>query len=614
MDNPKRQLAFLAVLGLIAGGLYFADTFAGPTEATPETPSAADDEVALAETEEPEAAAEEPSSEELEAREEAEEVFTIETDRFVARLSNLNTGLVGFKLKSDRWTDDQGDPLDMVTTWKEHAYSFQIRPRGIDIPADAIWTGEQVDERTVRFRWEGDGFAVVRRIEAGDDPYQLWSTVRIVNQGEATRPVAMAHFAYEYVPREAEEGGFIGRPSTSMVTGTCKYGDDEVERLDASTLRETALERWGTDVNPGIGLGPGVEFASLTSAYFATALAADGGRAHRCIISGTHVGGSTDDDSWMGTLFEAELRGPRVELAGGDQVVTRTLAFIGPTDRDALAAAGHSLTEVVDLGWFSFIANGFADLLEGIHSVVGNWGLAIILLTILVKIVFFPLTWHSFKAMGKMRKLKPQIDVINEKYGDDREKKGAAMMELYRKEKVNPAAGCLPSLLQMPVWFALYRSLSTNVELYHAPFTLYWTDLSSPDPYYVLPIFVALLMHLQQRLTPTTADSAQMKMMMYFMPLMIGAFMLFLPAGLCLYMVTNSVLTMLQQRAIYAKLDREEEAKNATASTLDDDDDDEGGSDDDDAADLEPTEALAGASASARRRTIKRGKKRQRRG
>lgn len=613
MDNPKRQLAFLAVLGLIAGGLYLADVFAGPTEATPETPSA-DDEVAQAEAEEPEPAAEEPSSAELEARQEAEAIFTIETDRFVARLSNLNTGLVGYKLKSDRWTDDQGEPLDMVTTWKEHAYSFQIRPRGIDIPADAIWTGEQVDERTVRFRWEGDGFAVVRKIEAGDDPYQLWSTVRIVNQGEATRPVAMAHFAYEYVPREDEEGGFIGRPSTSMITGTCKYGDDEVERLDASTLRETALERWGTDVNPGIGFGPGVEFVSLTSAYFATALAADGGRAHRCIVSGTHVGGSTDDDSWVGTLFEAELRGPRVELAGGEQVVTRTLAFIGPTDRDALAAAGHSLTEVVDLGWFSFIANGFADLLESIHSAVGNWGLAIILLTIMVKIVFFPLTWHSFKAMGKMRKLKPQIDVINEKYGDDREKKGAAMMELYRKEKVNPAAGCLPSLLQMPVWFALYRSLSTNVELYHAPFTLYWTDLSSPDPYYVLPIFVALLMHLQQRLTPTTADSAQMKMMMYFMPLMIGAFMLFLPAGLCLYMVTNSVLTMLQQRAIYAKLDREEEAKNASASTLDDDDDDEGGSDDDDAADLEPTEALAGASASARRRTIKRGKKRQRRG
>ncbi|MBO6935707.1 MAG: membrane protein insertase YidC [Deltaproteobacteria bacterium] len=611
MDNPKRQLAFLAVLGLIAGGLYFADTFAGPSDASPETPAASTEEgAAAAESGEEEEAAEEaePSVDEA-ARAEAEEIFTIDTEQFAARFSTLNTGMVGFRLKSERWTDDQGDPLDMVTTWKEHAYTLQIRPRGITIPDDAVWQGEQVDDRTVRFRLEVDGFLVVRKIEAGQDPYQLWSTVRIVNLGEATRPVAVAHFAYDYVEREKEEGGFIGRPSTSMVTGTCKYGDDDVERLDASTLRETAQERWGTAIDPGIGFGPGVDFVSLTSAYFATALAPDGGRAQRCIVSGTHVGGSTDDDSWMGTLFEAELRGPRVELAGGESTVSRTLAFVGPTDRDALSAAGHGLTEVVDLGWFSFIANGFAELLESIHGVVGNWGLAIILLTILVKIVFFPLTWHSFKAMGKMRKLKPQIDAINEKYGDDREKKGHKVMELYRKEKVNPAAGCLPSLLQMPVWFALYRSLSTNVELYHAPFTLYWTDLSSPDPYYVLPVFVALLMHVQQRLTPTTADSAQMKMMMYFMPLMIGAFMLFLPAGLCLYMVTNSVLTMLQQRAIYAKLDREEEAKNATASTLDDEDDSG-----DEPDDLQPTEALAGASASARRRSIKRGKKRQRRG
>lgn len=612
MDNPKRQLAFLAVLGLIAGGLYFADTFAGPSDASPETPAASTEEgAAAAESgdEEEEVAEEaEPSVDEA-ARAEAEEIFTIETDKFEARFSNLNTGLVGFLLRDERWTDDQGEPIQLVTTDKEAFYTFQLEARGVSIPADAVWEGEQVDERTVRFRWEGDGFLVVRKIAAGSDPYQLWSTVRIKNLGEATRPVAVAHHAFNYVPREAEEGGFIGRPSTKATSGTCSFGDDELERIDGGTLRENDKERRSTGNPIGLGYGPRVKFVSLADTYFATAMAPDGGTAQRCIVAGEHWGGNIDDDSWFGTLFQAELRGPRVELAGGDETISRTLAFVGPTDRDALSAAGHGLTEVVDLGWFSFIANGFAELLESIHGVVGNWGLAIILLTILVKIVFFPLTWHSFKAMGKMRKLKPQIDAINEKYGDDREKKGAAMMELYRKEKVNPAAGCLPSLLQMPVWFALYRSLSTNVELYHAPFTLYWTDLSSPDPYYVLPVFVALLMHVQQRLTPTTADSAQMKMMMYFMPLMIGAFMLFLPAGLCLYMVTNSVLTMLQQRAIYAKLDREEEAKNATASTLDDEDDSG-----DEPDDLQPTEALAGASASARRRSIKRGKKRQRRG
>ena len=612
MDDPKRQLVFLAVIGLIAGGLYFTDVFTGPGNNTPATPSAADEPAAAEavrdDADEPRSAAAGLTDAQRSARREQDQQLIVETDEYRASFSSLNTGLTAFHLKDPRWTDDEGDPIQVVSTSREELYTFQLEARGVAIPDDAVWEGEQVDERTVRFRWQGDGFTVVRKIEAGDDPYQLWSTVRIVNEGTEPRPVAVSHHAFHYVPRENEEAGFIGRPSTAATTGSCSYGDDELDRLDGSALRENELDSTASGQGAGIGFGPGVRFVSLADTYFATAMAAEGGLARRCLLKGTHLGGSIDEDTWLGTLFESELRGPRVELAAGEETVSRTLAFVGPTDRDALAAAGHGLTEVVDLGWFSFIANGFAELLETIHGWVGNWGLAIILLTIMVKLVFFPLTFHSFKAMGKMRRLKPQIDALTEKYGDDREKKGAAMMELYRKEKVNPAAGCLPSLLQMPVWFALYRSLSTNVELYHAPFTLYWTDLSAPDPYYVLPIFVALLMHLQQRLTPTSVDSAQMKMMMYFMPLMIGAFMLFLPAGLCLYMVTNSCLTMAQQRAIYARLDREEEAKTAEASPFDDD------GDDDEMADTQQQEVLAGGSASATRRTIKRGKKRQRRG
>ena len=562
MDDPKRQLVFLAVIGLIAGGLYFADVYTGAGNDTPETPAAADEPTeAVQAREDSEDRGPLLTDAAREARLAQDTPLTIETDRFRATFSSLNTGLTGFVLKDSRWTDDEGDQIQLVSTDKEEYYTFQVEARGVNVPADAVWQGEQVDERTVRFRWQGDGFTVVRKIEAGSDPYQLWSTVRIVNEGTETRPVAVAHHTYHYVHREDEEAGFIGRPSTAATRGACAFGDDELERLEGKDLRENGIERAQSGQTPGIGFGPQVKFVSLADTYFAQAMAADGGLAHRCIIAGSHRGGSMDEDTWQGTLFEAELRGPRVELGGGEEVVTRTLAFVGPTDRDALVAAGHGLTEVVDLGWFSFIANGFAELLETIHGWVGNWGLAIILLTILVKLVFFPLTYSSFKAMAKMRKLKPKIDALNEKYGDDREKKGAAMMELYRKEKVNPAAGCLPSLLQMPVWFALYRSLSTNVELYHAPFTLYWADLSAPDPYYVLPIMVALLMHLQQRLTPTSVDSAQMKMMMYFMPLMIGAFMLFLPSGLVLYYSLNLVLGVLQQWMIRRKFARRREAQ-----------------------------------------------------
>ena len=309
--------------------------------------------------------------------------------------------------------------------------------------------------------------------------------------------------------------------------------------------------------------------------------------------------------------LQAELRYAAEDLAAGEELQLRNMIYLGPTDRHTLRAAGHYLPEVIDLGWFSFIANFLSDGLNLIQSFVGNWGIAIILLTLLVKLLFFPLTMRSFEAMGKMRQLKPKIDALNEKYADNPELKGQAVMALYRQEKVNPAAGCLPSLLQMPVWFALYRSLSTNIELYHAPFAL-WTDLSAPDPYYILPGFVALLMHLQQRLTPTTMDPAQAKMMMYLMPIMIGSFMLFLPAGLCVYMVTNSMLTIAQQRFIYSKLDQGAPATGAPDDEGDDGDD-EDNNDDSDA----PSEApLTASRDSSRRKSVrsKNSNKRQRRG
>jgi YidC/Oxa1 family membrane protein insertase len=157
--------------------------------------------------------------------------------------------------------------------------------------------------------------------------------------------------------------------------------------------------------------------------------------------------------------------------------------------------------------------------------------------------------------MAKMKELKPELDKINALYGDDREKKGAAIMELYRKRGVNPMAGCFPVLLQLPIWFSLYASLSSNVELFHAPFILYWNDLSSPDRFFILPLALGALMFVQQKMTPASGmDPLQQKMMLYMMPTMMTSFMLFLPAGLCLYMFTNSALSITQQRVIEAQL------------------------------------------------------------
>jgi YidC/Oxa1 family membrane protein insertase len=565
----KRNFIMIGLLAALMAFTFFNQEEV-PPESAPEAEAATSEESAEGETEDAESAdapapreAATLSESDLQARIDSEELVTVHTDVFDASFSSLNTGLVSFKLTEQKYLDDTGEPLDMVTTSTEAYYGLQLEVPGIPIPPDAVWSAEQIDERTVRFEWRGDGFIVSRRIQAGQNRYQLWSTTRVRNDSANDTTFRISHRLFHYVTREEEESGFIGRPPTAAAFGICSGGEDgdDIERAATPEL-----------VKDPRGFGGNVGFAAIADSYFATAMASVGGPA--------------------------------------EESLTRTLAYIGPSDRTALRNAGHGLPGVVDLGWFSLIANGFNDLLTVIYGFIGNWGLAIILMTLMVKMLFFPITMRSFRSMGRMRQLKPQIDALNEKYGDDREKKGAAMMELYRKEGVSPISGCLPSLLQMPVWFALYRSLSTNIELYHAPFALFWTDLSAPDPYFVLPILVAVLMHLQQRLTPNTMDSSQAKMMMYLMPILIGGFMLFLPAGLCLYMVTNSTLTMIQQRAIYAKLDAEKAAKDDS----DDTDDDEAGKDDNQPNDPEPGPSLQSSSASAKRRTIGSRKKKQRNG
>ncbi|MCL2824362.1 MAG: membrane protein insertase YidC, partial [Polyangiaceae bacterium] len=206
----------------------------------------------------------------------------------------------------------------------------------------------------------------------------------------------------------------------------------------------------------------------------------------------------------------------------------------------------HRLSELIDLGYFSFIAKGLLAFLVWLHGIIGNWGVAIILMTIGVRIVLFPLMWKSMQAGFAMRRLRPELDAINKKYADDAQGKNIATMELWKQHKVNPLGGCLPMVFQLPVWFALFTSLQTAVELYHTPF-LWFSDLSAPDPYYIVPFILGGTMILQQRLMPMQMDPMQQKLMTYVMPAVFTGMMLFLPSGLAVYMLTNAVLGILQQ-------------------------------------------------------------------
>ena len=484
-----------------------------------------------------------------------EKVFPLETEQWSALVSNVSGGIKSFKLKDTQFKH-KGELANIVTTDKPKFYPLTFRVHGADLGENPVYKVDANDSQLVRLQTEADGVVVTRKLEAGKGPYQVWITTSIENRGSAARKLSLEEMTYHYVLREAESGGVPLLParSSAISSGLCAHGED-FEREDRKALKDS--KQWSN-----------IHFTGIEDVYFLNALVAVENNGTSCQLTTQDRGHDPKKPSEpLGSLFAATLRYPEQTLAPGQTRTIRTLAYLGPKTPEELSLAGHNLRRAINTGFFTSLADGLTGLLAMIHGAVGNWGVAIILLTFFVKLVLYPLTHKQMASMAKMKELKPEMDRINELYADDREKKGAAVMELYRKKGVNPMAGCFPVVLQLPIWFSLYSSLSSNIRLLNAPFALWWTDLSSPDPYFVLPLALGVLMFVQQKLAPPTGtDPMQAKMMLYMMPTMITSFMLFLPAGLCLYMFTNSALSILQQRFIEARLKANVSATAKTSS------------------------------------------------
>jgi YidC/Oxa1 family membrane protein insertase len=221
--------------------------------------------------------------------------------------------------------------------------------------------------------------------------------------------------------------------------------------------------------------------------------------------------------------------------------------YLGPKQREALQVAGVGLEGAIDYGWFSIVAVPILKLLQIFHAGVRNWGIAIILLTIFVKVLMNPLTIKSMKQMKEMQKLQPQLATLKEKCKNDKQRLNTETMQLFRTHKVNPMGGCFPILLQMPIYIALYKVLYNAIEIYRAPFFWFYRDLSAPDPYFILPVLLGISMVAQQKLTPSASVDPAQKQMMMLMPIMFTAFMLFLPLGLVLYIFVNTFMSVVQQ-------------------------------------------------------------------
>jgi len=248
--------------------------------------------------------------------------------------------------------------------------------------------------------------------------------------------------------------------------------------------------------------------------------------------------------------------GEQVTIEPGDTATISAQLYVGPKDQDVLAQIADGLDLTVDYGVLFWISQPLFALLQFLHGFAGNWGLAIILITLIVKGSMYWLTKKQYESMAKMRNLAPKLAQLKDRFGDDRQKMSQAMMELYKKEKVNPMGGCFPLILQMPIFLALYWVLLESVELRHADLIFWITDLSVKDPYFVLPILTGISMFFLQRLQPMTIQDPLQQKLMQYMPVMMTVFFLWFPAGLVLYWLVNNLVTLAQAKMIYASMEK----------------------------------------------------------
>jgi YidC/Oxa1 family membrane protein insertase len=466
-----------------------------------------------------------------------EELVVLETAEARATFSSHGGTLKSLRLKGETYRrrakgSEAEEAVDLVAVAKGEAEPFAIAPSpelgGTGDPATdpAVRAPMRVvgrDAASVTFEGRVGAVDVRKTFRVGPKPFEIQLDLA-VSGGAAPGAVSLLYPAYQ--PPDAPTPGFFsGGEVFESVVPVCRAGDKTV-RFDAKEKLEmvAGTPRW----------------FGLDQHYFVSAVlpAAEAGE-----------------------CFFAKLGAPGASAAGirltvnGPTRATFT-AFAGPKQVDLLKAYGRGLESAIDYGpvtnFFAFFARILLWVMQRFHGLIHNWGVAIILLTVLVKVLLFPLTHKSMQSMQEMRKLQPEVEKLKAKFGDDKEKMNVAVMQLYQQHKVNPLGGCLPLLLQMPVWLALYATLQTSVELYRQPF-LWIRDLTAYDPIYVLPLAMGASSFVMQKLSPQPADNTQAKMLLYFMPAFFTFIMLKLPAGLTLYIFVNNLLTIVQQQWLMRK-------------------------------------------------------------
>ena len=471
-------------------------------------------------------------------------IITVHTDVLEVKIDLVGGDVVGAALKNyPKTLDDPSDPFVLLERNATRTYVAQsglVGPDGIDQKERATYraerdvyelSGSEPLEVTIEHVGSDSALRVTKSFLFSPGSHTVTVNQTISNpSGVSAQVTPFVQLKRDSSPAPvASDAGMGMQP---FLGSALTQPDQRFTKFDFEDMAEDPFR---ADLTGG--------WIAMLQHYFVSAWVPDPNSTYRFRTRQTQSG-----DNIIG------YTGPALAVAPGETVVVSNQLYVGPKNQSVLADLATHLDLVVDYGWLWWIAQPLFWLLTVIQGVVVNWGVAIICLTLLVKLAFFQLSAAGYKSMARMRKVQPRIMAIREEYANDKAKQSQAMMELYKKEKINPLGGCFPILVQMPVFIALYWVLMESVELRQAPFALWIHDLSVMDPYFVLPILMGASMYFMQKLNPAPPDPMQAKIMQW-MPIVFTFFFLWFPAGLVLYWLCNNLLSMAQQYLINRRIE-----------------------------------------------------------
>ena len=468
---------------------------------------------------------------------ETTEKFVLQNDVLVLEISANGANVIDAKLLKALTAENKPVELFQYTpTHKYFARSGLIALNNNDLPNHTsafklVQSGKDGSGRPfMTLISERGGVKLEKTFILNPGSYVVDVGHRVTQSGSNPTPLVLYTEIVRDATQEQKIGPFDGAFSASTFTGPAAYTDKE----KFNKLEFTAIDKNKITIPTQVAAGDPAWIA-MVQHYFASAwIPSD--KFARDIYAGRIDNG----------LYRIGMQTPLGVVAQGSTVVEKARLFVGPQEEKVLETIAPGFELLKDYGYLTILAKPIFWLLEKIHGYVGNWGWAIILLTILIKLVFFPLSAASYKSMARMKEVQPRLMTMKEQYKGEPQKLNQAMMEMYRKEKINPLGGCLPVVIQIPVFISLYWVLLSSVEMRGAPWILWIHDLSVPDPYYILPVIMAVSMFVQTKLNPTPPDPIQAKVMMY-MPIVFSIMFFFFPAGLVLYWVVNNLLSIAQQ-------------------------------------------------------------------